>query len=374
MQDACSRLRVRKLVVHWSLIQSLHVTAKNKRDYLDDWRERLRLADQIPTPTTDYGKGPEPTCWLSAAAAFSLSLILPVTAKTETLSVMTFNVYFLTSTLFKWGQDIRANMIAESEFIKGHDILVVEECFDNDACNILRKGLLKEYPYQTPTVGQKFGGSMPWSSTAGSNTRFVNGGVVVFSKWPIEEQHQYIFKYYCGFDRLANKGFAQVILNYRGAKLHIYGTHMQSDDSTCLRGEAAQVRKRNLDYWRSYIDNNDVPPNELILFAGDFNIERNTKEFDSLLTDFEVDQPDSYQGHPHTLDTSDNSIARYNQGPSEYLDYVFLDKKHRVGVKSFVQNVLRVKSRDFQLDKGVFNDYSDHYPVHVLIQIDMDAQ
>lgn len=248
---------------------------------------------------------------------------------------------------------------------------------------------------------------MKWSSSSGLRIAF-NGGVVVFSKWPIKEQHQYIFKYYCGKDgyvrsfifffyyswlmtgrypntfictcnhdrtifscRLANKGFAQVILDYKGTNLHVYGTHMQSDDEDCGNGEAAKVRARNVEYWRSYIDDTKVPANELIILAGDFNIEKNTTEFYSFLTNFQVDQPVSYQGHPHTLDTDDNSIAKYNKGPSEYLDYVFLDKKHRAGVKSLTQNVLRVKTNSFQLGAGSYDDYSDHYPVHALIEVDL---
>ncbi|KAF9392378.1 hypothetical protein CPB97_002069 [Podila verticillata] len=306
------------------------------------------------------------------AAAAGVSLLSPVAAESVTLSVMTFNVYFLSEFLFpNWGQNLRATRIAESDFIRDHDILVVEECFDDTPCDILRKGLLEQYPYQTPTVGQKSGGTKPWSSTSGSLRIGVNGGVVVFSKWPIKEQHQYIFKNYCGVDGWSNKGFAQVILNYRGTNLHVYGTHMQSDNKGCSWGQAAQVRASNLELWRSYIDDTNVPANELIILAGDFNIERDTAEFNSFLTNFQVDQPVSYQGHPHTLDTDDNSIAHYNKGPSEYLDYVLLDKKHRAGVKSLTQNALRVKTPSFQLGAGNYSDFSDHYPVQALIEVDL---
>ncbi|KAG0035249.1 hypothetical protein BGZ82_005359 [Podila clonocystis] len=262
-----------------------------------------------------------------AAAATSASLLSLVAGETVTLSVMTFNVYFLPNILFmfNWGQSLRARRIADSKFIKGHDVLVVEECFDKTACDILRQELLAEYPYQTPTVGERF----------------------------------------------SNKGFAQVILDYNGANLHVYGTHMQSDDSGCGKNTARETREHNLELWRKYLDGTKVPVNELIILAGDFNIERNTAEFNSFLTKFGVDQPDAYLGHPHTLDTVDNSIAHANKGPSEYLDYVLLDKKHRAGVKSLTQTVLREKTSDFKLGMGTYNDYSDHYPVHAVIQVDL---
>ncbi|KAF9302649.1 hypothetical protein BGZ74_005058 [Mortierella antarctica] len=146
---------------------------------------------------------------------------------------------------------------------------------------------------------------------------------------------------------------------------------MQSDDAGCGWGQAAEQRARNLELWRKYIDDSKVPANELIILAGDFNIERNSAEFDSFLTNFGVDQPDSYFGHPHTLDTQDNSIARANKGPLEYLDYVLLDKKHRAGVKSLTQTVLREKTADFQIGSGTYNDYSDHYPVRAIIEVDL---
>ncbi|KAG0359555.1 hypothetical protein BG005_000594 [Podila minutissima] len=304
-------------------------------------------------------------------AAAGASMMSPVAGEIVTLSVMTFNVFFLTEFVSNWGQRLRAQRIADSNFIKGHDILVVEECFDNAPCKILRDGLLAEYPYQTPTVGATSGGTMRWSSTSGSMGPGINGGVVIFSKWPIKEQHQYIFKHYCGSDGLSNKGFAQVILDYKGTNLHIYGTHMQSDDIGCRWGQAAQQRARNLEFWQMYIDDTMVPANELIILAGDFNIERNSAEFDSFLTNFGVDQPVSYFGHPHTLDSADNSIARAKKGPSEYLDYVLLDKKHRAGVKSLTQTVLREKTADFQIGSGTYNDYSDHYPVRAIIEVDL---
>ncbi|KAF9311889.1 hypothetical protein BG003_006875 [Podila horticola] len=306
-----------------------------------------------------------------AATAAGASLLYPVAGETVTLSVMTFNVYFLTELFFNWGQNLRAERIANSEFIKDHDILVIEECFDNTPCNILRNKLLAEYPYQTPTVGEWSGGTMPWSSTGGTMRIGINGGVVIFSKWPIKEQHQFIFKNYCGIDGFSNKGFAQAILNYNGTNLHVYGTHMQSDDSGCGKGQAAQERARNLELWRMYIDDTKVPANELIILAGDFNIERNTVEFNSFLTNFGVDQPSAYLGHPHTLDSVDNTIARTNKGPSEYLDYVLLDHKHRAGVKSLTQTVLREKTSNFQIGWETYNDYSDHYPVHAVIQVDL---
>ncbi|KAK3827579.1 MAG: hlb protein [Benniella sp.] len=93
-------------------------------------------------------------------------------AKNTTLNVLTDNVYFLTEIL-NWGQ-------------------IIEECFA--PCRILREGLKSQYPYQTPTLGHK-------------TSELENGGVVIMSKWPIRQKHQFVFSGGCGTDRFANKGF-----------------------------------------------------------------------------------------------------------------------------------------------------------------------
>ncbi|KAG0345603.1 hypothetical protein BG004_003484 [Podila humilis] len=306
-------------------------------------------------------------------AVAGASLVVPVVASEGVveLSVMTFNIYFLPELFFPWAQRTRADMIAASEFIKGHDTLVIEECFDNTACDKLKSNLKKvEYPYFTPTVGTRGRGSMSWTSTSGSIHGLANGGVVIFSKWPIKEAHQCIYKHYCGSDGASDKGFAQVIIDYKGTNLHVYGTHMQSDDRLCFQGMAAKARKQNLDYWYSWMRGSRVPADELIILAGDFNIERRSAESNRLVSsDLGLLEPSLYLGHPYTLDFKDNSIARYNGGPSEYLDYVFVEKNHSACVKNITQNVLRIKSPAFSLMTGSFNDYSDHFPVHVIIEV-----
>ncbi|KAF9940081.1 hypothetical protein BGZ65_008380, partial [Modicella reniformis] len=64
------------------------------------------------------------------------------TAATTTLSILTNNVYFLSEVLYpNWGQRTRAQLIAKSDYIKNHDVIIFQECFANDPCNVLRDGL-----------------------------------------------------------------------------------------------------------------------------------------------------------------------------------------------------------------------------------------
>ncbi|KAF9926770.1 hypothetical protein BGZ67_007959 [Mortierella alpina] len=268
-------------------------------------------------------------------------------AKNVTLSVLSNNVYFLSEALYpNWGQRTRAQLIASSDYIRNHDVVVFQECFDSDPCGMLRDGLRAQ--------------------------SVENGGVLILSKWPMIQMHQFIYKGACGADWFSNKGFAYVILDYQGTKIHVFGTHMQSDDSSCSSGQAARYRAEALDAWRSYINSRNVPEGELVIMAGDFNIKRDTTEFNSLLTRLDAAQPTAYNGHPWTWDTQANEIAHYNypNDPSEYIDFVLTDKKH-AAVKSSVQTAIKVQSSEYILKSVPYHEYSDHYPVRTVIQADL---
>lgn len=172
-------------------------------------------------------------------------------------------------------------------------------------------------------------------------------------------------------NRYAYKGIAYAVIDRGGVDVHVFGTHMQSDDSGCSDGQAAQNRGEAADDWRAFLDKRNIPANELVIMAGDFNTKRDSGEFRSLLSRLDADQPTTYNGHAWTWDTKSNEIARYNYPdlPPEYIDYVFTDKKHKV-VKSAVQTVLKVKTpKEYTINGVAYHEYSDHYPVQVVIEV-----
>ncbi|GJJ78900.1 hypothetical protein EMPS_11259 [Entomortierella parvispora] len=294
------------------------------------------------------------------------------TSPSNSLKVLSNNVFFLPEALLNWGQN----------------------------------------PYQTPTLGQS---RKDWNSTSGSYSSLspVNGGVVIMSKWPIKEKHQFIYKTGCGSDWFSNKGFIYVVLDYNGANLHVFGTHMQSDDSHCYPGQAAACRAQAMESWRSFLSDRNIPREELVIFAGDFNIDRNTAEFNSTLTSphsvssqerlnkggrsgasegdpsnsgssdpssVAMDQvslhaPDDYEGDASTWTGIDNSIAHFSD-PKEhnYIDFIFVveNKSPSPVVQSVVQTALKVHSPAFTIWGQVYNDYSDHWPISANIVLKKD--
>ncbi|WP_128429656.1 sphingomyelin phosphodiesterase [Streptomyces cyaneus] len=284
------------------------------------------------------------------------------------LRVLSYNVFLFSKTLYpNWGQDHRAVEIAKASFFRGNDVVVVQEAFDNSSSDALKSAVAGEYPYQTPVVGRSKDG---WDATGGaySATTPEDGGVTILSKWPVLRKEQYVFKDACGADWWSNKGFAYVVLNVNGTKVHVVGTHAQSTDAGCDAGEAAAMRSRQFKAIDAFLDAKSIPSGEQVLVAGDLNVDSRTAEYASMLADGGLVGADARTGHPYSFDTRDNSIARdrYPDDPREDLDYVL----HRAGHARppvWKNEVVKEQSAPWTVSSWgtdyTYTNLSDHYPV-----------
>ncbi|ELS50643.1 sphingomyelin phosphodiesterase [Streptomyces viridochromogenes] len=306
-----------------------------------------------------------------ALAATGLAGAAPTAAAAEQappLRVLSYNVFLFSKTLYpNWGQDHRAAQIAKASFFRGNDVVVVQEAFDNSSSDALKSAVAGEYPYQTPVVGRSRDG---WDATGGaySATTPEDGGVTVLSKWPVLRKEQYVYKDACGADWWSNKGFAYVVLNVNGAKVHVVGTHAQSTDPGCAAGEAAAMRSRQFKAIDAFLDAKSIPAGEQVVVAGDLNVDSRTPEYASLLADGGLVGAGTRTGHPYSFDTQDNSIARdrYPDDPREDLDYVL----HRAGhtrPSTWKNEVVKERSAPWTVTSWgtdyTYTNLSDHYPV-----------
>jgi sphingomyelin phosphodiesterase len=304
-------------------------------------------------------------------AAASLSATTPTASaaqETPPLRVLTYNVFLFSKSMYpNWGQDHRAAEIAKAPFVSGNDVLVLQEMFDNSSSDALKRAVADRYPYQTPVVGRSKDG---WDATGGaySSTTPEDGGVVIASKWPILRKEQYVFKDACGADWWSNKGFAYVVLDVNGSRVHVLGTHAQSTDPGCDPGEAAAMRSRQFRAIDAFLDAKNIPAGEQVLVAGDFNVDSHTAEYASMLADGGLVGTDARTGHPYSFDTQDNSIARdrYPNDPREDLDYVL----HRAGHARpavWKNDVIKEQSAPWTVSSWgtsyTYTNLSDHYPV-----------
>jgi sphingomyelin phosphodiesterase len=286
----------------------------------------------------------------------------------DDFKLLAHNVYMLP--VVKWGQDQRADLIAQADYIKGYDVVLLQEAFDNGASNKLLSGLKGQYPHQTPVLGRSQDG---WDGTFNYGEvwdgKLEDGGVAVVSRWPIEEKVQYVFDRGCGFEATSNKGFVYVKVNKKGRFYHVINTHTQSEDSRCGSGKAAEIRSSQFKAIKKFIEDKNIPSNEIIFIGGDLNVNRNnSSEYSTMLTDLEANAPNAYAGWTATWDSPTNGIANnnYPKSPAEYLDYILVAKKH--AQPNFWHNqALDVPSPRWKVKSGAetyeYKDYSDHYPV-----------
>ncbi|MFJ3924747.1 sphingomyelin phosphodiesterase [Streptomyces sp. NPDC090022] len=287
---------------------------------------------------------------------------------TPRVSVLTYNVFLMSKNLYpNWGQDHRAREIPKTSFYQGHDVVVLQEAFDNSSSDALKANSAGRYPYQTPVMGRSKSG---WDATGGaySSTTPEDGGVTILSKWPIVRKEQWVYKDACGADWWSNKGFVYVVLNVNGTKVHVVGTHAQSTDPGCGAGEAAEMRARQFRTIDSFLDGKNIPANEQVIVAGDLNVDSRTPEYATMLANAGLTGADSRTGHPYSFDTAANSIAkyRYPTDPREDLDYVL----HRTGharPAAWNNNVIKEQSAPWTVSSWgtdyTYDNLSDHYPV-----------
>ncbi|NHQ86473.1 sphingomyelin phosphodiesterase [Iodobacter sp. HSC-16F04] len=294
----------------------------------------------------------------------------------DDLQVSNWNVMLLPSSAFpNYAQNQRAKLIASADWLKTQDVVTFQELFDNEASELLLMQLKTQFPYQTSVLGRSQAG---WDATQGTWRSGLpeDGGVAVVSKWPIIEKTQYLYNVAgCGDDFPALKGFVYVKINRNGEFYHLISTHMQSESSWGCNsnGGHAGIRQAQLKEIRQWIDQKNIPSNEIVVITGDFNINKlNQVEYQAMLATLQVNEP-KYVGLPYTFDTKTNGLALERYGartgdPVEYLDYILVDKSHRQ--PSVWQNLTidppspqwtvsdNTKSRTY-----AYTDFSDHYPV-----------
>ncbi|KRC62041.1 sphingomyelin phosphodiesterase [Agromyces sp. Root81] len=289
-------------------------------------------------------------------------------ASVPPLDVLSYNVFLMSKHLYpNWGQDHRAEAIAAADFFQGHDVVVLQEAFDNGASDLLASRASAAYPYQTPVVGRSMSG---WDATGGNYSAATpeDGGVALYSTWPIIRQEQWVFKEACGADWFANKGFVYAELDVDGLRTHVIGTHLQSTDPGCSTGQPATVRAAQLQTITRFIDSKNIPADEPVVIAGDLNVDSRSSEYPSLLANAVVAPATERTGWPYSFDTAENSIAayRYPTDPREDLDYILYRADHARPAE-YTNEVRRAETAPWTVTSWftdyTYDDLSDHYPV-----------
>lgn len=238
------------------------------------------------------------------------------------------------------------------------DVVILSEAFCHSATPILAQGFKDAgYKFETPPL-QGHGGV--------SERKPLNGGVIVFSRYPIEWCKMVAFgEHSCGDDAMADKGVLYVKINKHNTPVHVFASHTQAWDTE----PAKEVRYKQFHIIRDLIRDTRISASEPVIIAGDLNVNRykSEDEYERMLKTleaedaFEISDPRFY-----SFDAVNNRLAA--AGPSTdgncaLLDYILTSHKH-LKPRSAAVEVFPVRAPEpYSFQNSSYMDLSDHYPV-----------
>lgn len=139
------------------------------------------------------------------------------------------------------------------------DVLCLQEAI---CCRDVILSGLKHHPYHTPVMG---------GSLFASNMKFLQSGLCIVSKYPIQSIKALIFDgptYH--LERLVSKGvlYARIAIPTVG-NVHIFNTHLNAWSGA----QADDARSHQMQQITDWIRKLSLPATELVVVAGDFNID-----------------------------------------------------------------------------------------------------
>jgi endonuclease/exonuclease/phosphatase family metal-dependent hydrolase len=247
----------------------------------------------------------------------------------------------------------RAKEIAEN-LPENIDILVLCEAFAGTATNDLINRLKsKGLKYQTPLL------------RSSSFLKLSDGGVVVLSRFPVEKTQMCFYGSACAeSDRFADKGIVHITFRAGDSsqRAHLFATHTQAWDA------CEDVRRKQLEILKAFIDNERIPEQEIVFVVGDLNVPRNVpSSYEFLLQTLNCTNLNSTDLTNPSYSPKTNALARISAegDPKEVnYDYILLLNNHLTPKGTDIQ-VQQLKAQvPYEIKgKGLFSDLSDHYPL-----------
>lgn len=251
-------------------------------------------------------------------------------------SVLSYNIW--ATTVFG-SQKVSTRLEQMPEVMAGYDVLVLTEAFDLAPRNTLLNTLRSEYPYQS---GEIFRGG-----------KILQSGTPIVSRWPFEIEDADIFDECNAIQCAATRGVIYAKIHKQGKPYHVFATHTQSSDDDANRN----ARKAQLQQMGDYIRSLNIPADEPVIMAGDFNVNKIglPEDRDFMEAVLDAQEPQN-EGHNLSFDSNTNHWA---EAPYlEYLDYTLFGRNNQQP-ESASQTIIAPRSTVDEL-WGVW-DLSDHY-------------
>lgn len=273
----------------------------------------------------------------------------PTIGAANSLNVLSYNIW--ATTIFG-SKKVDTRLDEMPAIMADYDVLVLTEVFDDIPTNELFAKLRAEYPYQTADVF-KVGKIM------GSGTR-------ILSRWPFTLEDNFNYNPCDGIQCAATRAVIYAKINKQGNPYHVFATHTQSSDDDVNRA----ARLAQLQEMGDYIRGLNIPADEAVIMAGDFNVNKIglPQDRDYLENILGATEPEN-RGHNYTYDANTNAWAE--QPYIEYLDYTLTANNNLQPSSAYQEAFAPRKTIDALWGEW---DISDHYPVRGIFTYPSEAQ
>lgn len=215
------------------------------------------------------------------------------------LSLLSYNIW--ATTIFG-SKKVDTRLTEMPAIMSGYDVLVLTEVFDLIRTSKLLKQLNAEYSFTSSEIFQL--------------GKIMQSGTRILTRWPVEEEKSLKYTNCNGIQCAATRGVIYTRINKQGYIYHVFATHTQSSDDDQNRS----ARLAQLEEMGEFIRQQNIPADEAVILAGDFNINKiglpaDREQMEYILN---ASEPEN-KGHHLSFDSDTNYWAE--KPYLEYLDY-----------------------------------------------------
>jgi hypothetical protein len=243
-------------------------------------------------------------------------------------------------------------------------IAVANECLTNFTNKTLEQPYILDLSSKESDLEKGRDGVFPWdvaASLALKGRGFIgNGGVLIVSKWPIEVAREWIYGEGSGEDKFAKKGCVYARINKNGKRYHIFGTHLDTDNS---------IADKQLRWAKQFITEQHIPTNEPVILAGDFNRTFLDPNCRGILNEIKTNIVE-FRGSPVTSNDWSNALNFGGWGST--IDFIMTIDGYQQPSSSWVNVKKMISTKSWSDDKywdhawhpmRNVHDLSDHYAI-----------
>lgn len=259
------------------------------------------------------------------------------------IKILSWNIFMIPKPFNFTKQKERTPLIAKYIREINADLVVLEECFDEDVRAFMKDNLKDIYPYMAELgKSKKF-------------YQFLTSGIFILSKFPMKTLAEVFYNDCNTTDCFGSKGFLLTEVKITNEIIiQLGGTHLQAWDSDTSKSTRLSQMNQLSETLKSFKQKN-IPQ----ILAGDFNIDLQTEERKNLFKIIDVFDPVTDPNITYTIGDPNDCFHVPGKGENKkWIDYILTVKSEKVAtVTSTISKKLQGKI------KKKTCDLSDHFAI-----------